>query len=141
LKIRKATLADADSLFTLQANYEKEEVMPPGAQFDPAVCRKTVEHLITQGMLLTAEFKGCLVGKININAQSWNYLQIGGVYVLPECRSLGIAQTMTASLIRELSALNKQFTLYVKKTNLPALRLYDKLGFVKIEDYRISYYE
>lgn len=140
LKIRKATKADSESLFLLQANYEQEEVLPPGAQFDPAVCRKTLERLIAEDMLLTAEFKGRLVGKVNINAQSWNCLQIGGVYVLPEYRSRGIARAMTASLIRELSPLNKQFTLYVKKSNLPALRVYDKLGFVKIEDYRISYY-
>jgi len=140
LTIRKATLADTDALFVLQANYEQEEVMPPGVQFDPAICRKTLERLIAEDMFLTAEFKGRLAGKVNINAQSWNWLQIGGVYVLPEYRSLGIAQAMTASLIRELSPLNKQFILYVKKTNLPALRVYDKLGFARIEDYRLSYY-
>jgi ribosomal protein S18 acetylase RimI-like enzyme len=140
LKVRKATMADAGELFVLQANYEKEEVMPPGAQFDPALCRKTVEHIIEENMLLTAEYKGRLVGKVNINAQSWNYLQIGGVYVLPEYRGLGIAQAMTAALVRELSPFNKLFTLYVKKANLPALRVYDKLGFVIIEDYRISYF-
>ncbi|MDR2702238.1 MAG: GNAT family N-acetyltransferase [Spirochaetaceae bacterium] len=140
LLIRKPEIADASALFPLQAGYEKEEVLPCGAQFDPTACRKGVEYLIAGGMVLTAELKGRLVGKVNINAQSYSCLQIGGVYVLPEYRSLGIAQAMTAALIRELAPLGKRFTLFVKKANAPARRLYDKLGFVKTGDYRISYY-
>jgi ribosomal protein S18 acetylase RimI-like enzyme len=140
LLIRKPKTADTGALFPLQAGYEKEEVLPRGAQFDPAVCRKGIEYLIAGGMILTAELKGHLVGKININAQSHSCLQIGGVYVLPEYRSLGIAQAMTAALIRELTPLGKRFTLFVKKANAPARRVYDKLGFVKSGDYRISYY-
>jgi len=115
-------------------------VLPSGARFDPATCRKGVEHLIAGGMVLVAELKGRLIGKVNINAQSYTCLQIGGVYVLPEFRSLGIAQTMTAALIQEFAPLGKRFTLFVKKANAPALRAYEKLGFEKIEDYRISYY-
>jgi len=138
--IRKPEIADTDALFPLQAGYEKEEVLPYGAQFDPIVCRKGLTHLIAGGMVLTAELKGCLVGKVNINAQSYTCLQIGGVYVLPEYRSLGIAQAMIAALIRELTPLGKRFTLFVKKVNAPARRVYEKLGFERIEDYRISYF-
>jgi GNAT superfamily N-acetyltransferase len=140
LLIRRPETADTNALFPLQAGYEKEEVLPCGAQFDPAACRKGVEYLIAGGMILTAELKGHLVGKVNINAQSYTYLQIGGVYVLPEYRSLGIAQAMTAALIREFTPLGKRFALFVKKSNAPAIRVYDKLGFVKNGDYRISYY-
>ncbi|GHV84933.1 hypothetical protein AGMMS50230_05410 [Spirochaetia bacterium] len=140
LIIRKSEPEDINGLFPLQAAYEKEEVLPPGAEFNPAVCLKGLEYLVAGNKTLTAELDGMLVGKININAQSFNRFQIGGVYVLPEFRNLGIARIMTVSLIRELSSRKKDFTLFVKKANAPARKVYDKIGFAKIGDYRINYY-
>jgi len=140
LTIRKATMADAGALFPLQAGYEQEEVLPHGAQFEPAVCLKGLEFLIAQNMLLMAELDGRPVGKANINAESFNCLQIGGVYVHPEFRSRGIAQALTTALIHAFAPKKQHFTLFVKKTNIPARRVYDKLGFVKTGGYRITYY-
>ena len=140
LLIRKAEASDLNQLLPLQAGYEKEEVLPKGAEFNPAACCRTVESLITEDLVLTAELKGKLVGKININAKSYNRFQIGGVYVLPEYRSTGIARAMTAALIREYTPFINHFILFVKKTNIPARKVYDKLGFTVIEDYRISYF-
>ena len=140
LLIRRPEAADADALFPLQAGYETEEVLPPGSMFNPAACRKTIEFLITEKTILTAELEGRLVGKININALSFSLFQIGGVYVLPEYRNLGIAHAMTHALIEEMAFYKKDFTLFVKKKNTPARRVYDSLGFVKISDYRISYF-
>jgi len=140
LIIRKPTISDINALFPLQAGYEQEEVLPKGAEFEPAVCLKGLEYLIAQNTLLMAELEGRPVGKVNINAQSYNCLQIGGVYVRPEFRSLGIAQALTTALVQNFAAQKQHFTLFVKKTNIPARRVYDKLGFEKIGDYRISYY-
>jgi len=141
LVVRRAAMRDAGALFPLQAGYETEEVLPVGAAFNPAACRKVLESLIADNLIFTAELNGCLVGKININARSFNRLQIGGVYVQPEYRRQGIALAMTAGLIRELAPQKKGFTLFVKKANIPARKVYDRLGFEKIGDYRISYYE
>ena len=140
LTVRKAEYADIDELFPLQAAYEKEEVLPKGAEFNPALCRRVLESLIASNMVITAEIGGRLVGKININAQSYNRFQIGGNYVLPEYRSRGIARAMTAALIREFSPQKNHFTLFVKKINIPARKVYDNLGFKKIADYRITYF-
>jgi ribosomal protein S18 acetylase RimI-like enzyme len=141
LLVRKAEMSDADALFPLQAGYETEEVLPPGAKFNPASCRKIVESLILGGLIMTAELGGSLVGKININACSYNRFQIGGVYVQPEYRNMGIARAMTSSLIREYAPVKNYFTLFVKKKNIPARRVYDSLGFKRIADYRITYFE
>jgi predicted GNAT family acetyltransferase len=140
LVIRRAEPKDAAALYPLQAGYEQEEVLPEGTQFNPASCRRGLDRLIDGNMVLAAEMEGRLVGKININAQSYNCFQIGGVYVAPEYRRLGIAQAMTACLIREFLPQKKIFTLFVKKANVPARQVYDTLGFEKIADYRITYY-
>jgi ribosomal protein S18 acetylase RimI-like enzyme len=140
LIIRTPTTADLDALFPLQQGYEVEEVLPPGAVFNPPACRRGLELLLQEDMILAAELDGTLVGKININALSFTRFQIGGVYVLPDWRGLGIAKALTTALIRKLSSRNKDFTLFVKKTNLPARMAYDSIGFTKIGDYRINYY-
>jgi GNAT superfamily N-acetyltransferase len=140
LVIRRARESDTNELFPLQAGYEKEEVLPRGAEFNPASCRRILESLIAEDLMLVAELEGKLVGKININAASYNRFQIGGNYVLPEYRSRGIARAMTAALLREFYTQKKHFTLFVKKANTPARRVYDSLGFTVIGDYRISYF-
>jgi len=140
LAIRRAEMADAGALFPLQAGYEQEEVLPRGAAFNAESCRRGLERLLAGDMVLAAELEGRFVGKINVNARSLNFFQIGGVYVLPEYRRLGIARAMTAALVREFSALKGRFTLFVKKINAPALRVYESLGFTKTGDYRISYF-
>ena len=140
LMFRRAEMADTDALYPLQAAYETEEVLPQGAQLNPVHCRLGLERLITAQSVLAAQLDGKLVGKININAQSYTRFQIGGVYVLPEFRGLGIAQAMTAALIREFAPQKNRFTLFVKKGNIAAIRVYDKIGYKKIGDYRIAYY-
>ena len=141
LVIRRAETADIGELFPLQAAYEMEEVLPRGAEFNPASCRKTLETLIAEKTILAAELDGILVGKININARSFNRFQIGGVYVIPKYRRRGIARAMTAALIREFAPQKKYFSLFVKKTNIPARKVYNSLGFRITGDYRICYYK
>jgi GNAT superfamily N-acetyltransferase len=140
LVIRRPEAADIDGLFPLQHDYERQEVLPRGAVFNPAACRRSLELLVGEGTMLIAELEGRIAGKININAQSFTRLQIGGVYVLPGLRNLGIARAMTAALIRKYCPLKQNFSLFVKKTNAPARRVYHSTGFTKIADYRINYY-
>ena len=80
------------------------------------------------------------MGKINTNAASFTRVQIGGVYVLPEYRGLGIGRRMTAVFAGELQARGWGLTLFVKKNNPAAQKIYRSIGFEEAGDYRISYY-
>jgi predicted GNAT family acetyltransferase len=80
------------------------------------------------------------VGKINTNAASFARVQIGGVYVLPEYRGLGIGRRMTSVFAAELQAQGWGVTLFVKKSNPAAQKIYRRIGFDDAGDYRISYY-
>jgi predicted GNAT family acetyltransferase len=141
LRLRRPRASDMDALYLLQAGYEQEEVLPQGAVFNPAFCRKTLENLAAREHLLTAELDGRLVGKINTSALAFSQYQIGGVYVHPDYRSRGIALSMTAAFTAFLSGEGRGFTLFVKKGNLTAKAVYRKIGFSLAGDYRISYYE
>ncbi|MDR0878604.1 MAG: GNAT family N-acetyltransferase [Treponema sp.] len=140
LIIRQADVIDTDALFILQSGYEKEEVIPRDAEFNPAACRLTLQHILGNEQILAAEFDGRLVGKINTSMTSFTRKQIGGVYVHPDYRGLGIARRMTAEFVRILIARGWGTTLFVKKSNTQARAAYLSVGFKFLADYRISYY-
>jgi len=140
LILRTPRLVDLDAIAPLQAAYEKVEVLPSGSEFSPAASRLNLANIIAKGQIMCAEINGRMAGKININAVSFTRYQVGGVFVHPDFRGLGIARRMTAEFISPLIKSGKGITLFVKKTNFQARRLYSSLGFTAFGDYRISYY-
>jgi hypothetical protein len=140
LELRRPGLADIDALCPLQEGYEEEEVLPQGAVLNPAACRLALNKILSKEQSLIACLDNRIVGKINTNAVSFTRVQIGGVYVLPEYRGLGIGSRMTAVFAGNLAAQGWGVTLFVKKNNPAARKIYRKAGFVEAGDYRISYY-
>ncbi|MDR1301250.1 MAG: GNAT family N-acetyltransferase [Treponema sp.] len=140
LSFRYPKPADHEALFHLQAAYEQEEVLPPGGVFNPAACRMSLERIIAHEHLLLAQWKSQIVGKINTNAASFSRYQIGGVYVHPDYRGVGIASAMGTAFVRDLLSTGRGLTLFVKKQNHTARKVYLRIGFRVLEDYRISYY-
>ncbi|MDR2160415.1 MAG: GNAT family N-acetyltransferase, partial [Treponema sp.] len=97
-------------------------------------------RILADEQILAAELDGRIVGKINTNAGSFTRRQIGGVYVHPGCRALGIGRRMTAEFTRRLIRQGWGVSLFVKKRNRAARKIYLALGFETVGDYRISYY-
>ena len=140
LVFKVPNLNDLDALAPLQAAYEKEEVLPKGSVFSYAASRMNTANIITGKRILCAELDGRLIGKININAVSYTRFQVGGVYVHPDFRNMGIGQRMAAAFIESFINECTGVTLFVKKSNIAACRLYAGLGFTVSGDYRITYY-
>ncbi|GHU62708.1 hypothetical protein FACS189445_5830 [Spirochaetia bacterium] len=140
LVLRKPGFTDLETMLPLQAGYEKEEVLPNDAVFNPASCRLNLSTILAREQSLIACLGDRIVGKINTNAASFTRIQIGGVYVLPEYRGLGIGRRMTAAFVGELMKQGRELTLFVKKNNPAARSIYAGAGFSVIADYRISYY-
>ena len=140
LAIRKPEPTDMDALAALHAAYEQEEVMTLASEFNTAVSRLNTLRIFSREQMLVAELGGQLVGKINTNAASFARFQIGGVYVHPHYRGLGIARRMAGEFVAGLVAQGRGISLFVKKSNTYARRVYQRLGFEISGDYRISYY-
>jgi predicted GNAT family acetyltransferase len=140
LILRRPDVLDMEELFPLQAAYEQEEVLPRDAEFNPTACRLNLEHILSREQILAAWLNGRIVGKINTNARSFSRFQIGGVYVHPDYRGLGIAARMTAAFAGELLTQGMGLSLFVKKRNTAARRTYQKTGFTVVGEYRICYY-
>jgi ribosomal protein S18 acetylase RimI-like enzyme len=140
LIIRLPAEGDTDEIFRLQAAYEQEEVLPRNGVFNPAASRLNLEHVLAHEQVLVAELDGTIVGKINTNGRSFTRSQIGGVFVRPGCRGMGIGLKMAAAFFKILILGGSGATLFVKKRNAAAVGLYRRLGFSILGDYRISYY-
>jgi len=133
-------MTDLDAIAPLQAAYEQEEVIPSGSVFSPAASRINTARIIANGSILAAKLNGRFIAKINVSAVSFTRYQIGGVYVHPGFRGLGIAGRMASVFISSLIEEGRGVTLFVKKNNTAARRLYLKMGFTIRNDYRITYY-
>lgn len=140
LILRRPTMLDIDELFHLQAAYLKEEMLREGDIFNPAVCRLLLEKIMANELILVACLNGRILGKINTNAVGFSRYQVGGVYVLPEYRNLGIASRLTAAFVEDIIYGGKGVNLFVKKENRAARSMYMRVGFNVIADYRISYF-
>jgi ribosomal protein S18 acetylase RimI-like enzyme len=140
LVIRKPQASDMNALAALQAAYEQEEVLPFTSEFNAAASRMNTERIFSKEHMLVAEFNGDLIGKINTNAVTYTRYQIGGVYVHPDYRGLGIARRMSGEFVSSLIAQGRGISLFVKKSNSAARRVYQRIGFEILGDYRINYY-
>ena len=56
---------------------------------------------------------------------------VRGVYTAPSLRSRGLATSACSALVEELISLGKEAVLWVAKANLPAIKVYEKIGFKK----------
>jgi ribosomal protein S18 acetylase RimI-like enzyme len=140
LQLRPPGAADIDELLRLQAAYEQEEVLPGGAEFNAAACRANLNHLLKHERMLVACLGSHIVAKINTSAASFTRRQIGGVYVRPDCRGMGIAVRMAAAFFRDIIDEGYGITLFVKKRNAAARAVYRRTGLTVQGSYRISYY-
>lgn len=137
---RPATASDLDSLYPLAAAYEKSEVMTPIHVFDPSACRNSQARSLSMHLVYVAIVRGRIVARAQTNARGWSTDQIGGVYVEPEYRGLGLGRGVVCALISDIASSNRRISLFVKKSNVVAQSLYKNIGFSRVTDYRVSYF-
>jgi len=140
LRIRRADPYDADALFPLQRGYELEEVVISPAHYNDAQCMRLLRNALRDELVFVAELDGVPVAKAATNARGFAVDQIGGVYTSPEHRGKGFGSIVVEALLRAVFKEKSSACLFVKKRNRPALAVYERLGFIPVTDYAISYY-
>jgi predicted GNAT family acetyltransferase len=141
LTLRAARESDYKALVEMQVSYEMEEVAINLKRYRPELARLSLAHIFAQEDMLVAEYEGQLVGKINTNARSFTRRQLGGIYVKPSFRRMGIASSMIGAMVEMLIQNQTAISLYVRKSNTPAQLVYKHAGFRTVADYRITYVE
>ena len=140
-KIIKCTKNEADALMHLQLSYISEEVLPSWKAVMPSSERINLDKSLDSQIVFALEKNNELVSKVQTNAITKNFIQIGGVYTQKEERKNGYAGILINKLLEYSHEQKKAAVLYVRKENLAALSLYQKEGFSPSGEYSIFYYK
>ena len=120
---------DAPLLLPLQIQYEIEEI---GASRDQIEDRKVLSVLtkkIRRGEISALYHGNIPVAIAGVNARFESCCQIGSVYVLPEFRGKGYGKAIVSYHVGRLLKRYDRIVLFVHETNIPALHIYERLGF------------
>lgn len=137
---RNAGPEDLESLLPLARAYEMEEVATPMHPFDEAVCRANQARALARYRVRVLETGGTVVARAQTNAVGYQREQLGGIIVLRELRGRGYGRLVVTELAAAIVAEGKGLSLFVKKGNIVARRLYESLGFRFSGDFRVDYF-
>lgn len=137
----KVSAADTAKLLPLQTAYEKEEILRPGEFIPDKISRLFLERSLKTEIIFGVKSKDGFLAKAGTNAQGFFWNQIGGVYVMPEYRRLGIGTALIKTLLNYICVTeNKNAALFVKKKNIAALKTYFKAGFTETCGFKIVHF-
>lgn len=137
---RRATIDDLEELSVLAGLYDREEVLTYLHRFDPAASKAGQLRSLKTQVVYLVRWKGRVIARAQTNARAWTRDQLGGIYVLPEFRGLGVGRAVVQALIEDRLAEGRGLCLFVKEANAPALGLYRSLGFTHESPYRVDYF-
>jgi ribosomal protein S18 acetylase RimI-like enzyme len=142
--LRPATPNDEDFLFRVYASTRREEIAlcawPPAQQaaflamqFQSRRCAYTSEYPGAERSIILI---GTLAVGSTIVSRSDLELRVIDIALLPEYRNQGIGAQLLGEFIYESAGLKMPVRLSVLKGN-PAIRLYERLGFVLTADSQV----
>lgn len=140
IEFARCTVEDTERLLPLQESYEKEEVAPPGDPVDREATRINLRLNLGKQRIFMALDGDRAIAKAGTNALGLAWVQLGGVFTEPEWRGRGIASALVRHIARLETEAGKNIALFVKLTNEPARRAYDRSGFKPDTFFRISYW-
>ena len=138
--VKDCNLSDADLLMPLQVAYIKEEVIPAGMEIYLPGQRKNLENALKNQRVIVACKDGKYIAKAQSNAIGQNFVQLGGVFTLPEFRKKGLAKLLVSNLVKAFLEEKKKTVLFVKNDNEAAKALYLSLNFTPLCSYKICYF-
>ena len=140
LIVENAGTEEIEKIFILQEGFEKEEVVIEGHNFDRDLSFARFENFVEENAVYVGKIKNIPLCKLTVNAMGKNYALLAGIYTLPKYRKHGLAKAIVNSVTQKLLLADKKSVLFVKKSNIPAIKVYTDTGFKRFCDYRILYY-
>ncbi|MEA2840973.1 MAG: hypothetical protein QOF41_2303 [Methylobacteriaceae bacterium] len=141
LSFRRVGACDEPFLFRVYASTRTEELAPLGwseeekAEFLGKQARAQHSEYrlrFADADFLVIEQGGADIGRLYLERRERTH-HIVDIALLPEWRGKGLGQALLGDLLDEAGRAGKAVSIHVEKFN-PAMRLYQRLGFEKIED-------
>jgi len=110
----------------------REEVGIDPLDRDAAGYRERVRELVEQKRSVIRVVDGAIAAKCEYSAVTNETVQLMGVWTDPRFRRRGYARSLLREVCGHCARKGKTVTLFVNDFNLPAIALYEDLGFQRI---------
>jgi RimJ/RimL family protein N-acetyltransferase len=134
--LRPARLAEAHTVARLASAMSFEEIMLDPYKDYPASYLRLIEQRIKLQRYWVLEEDGQIKFQVHLNGVTPFAGQVTGVYTPPPFRHQGYAARGMGEFCRQVLTRLPRLCLFVNDFNLPAIRLYEKLGFKPAMEYR-----
>ncbi|GAC1428562.1 MAG: hypothetical protein NVSMB68_00620 [Thermoanaerobaculia bacterium] len=131
-KARFARVEDLEQLVPACAAMHKEEVGIDPMERDAAGYRERIRELIDRRRAVVRVIGDVIASKCEFSAVSDDSVQLMGVWTHPQFRRRGLSRTTLREVCGHLFRRGKNVTLFVNDFNLPAIGLYESIGFQRI---------
>lgn len=131
-RARFATMRDLDSLVPACAAMHKEEVGIDPLERDAVGYRERIRELVERRRAVIRVEDGVIASKCEFSAVTDDAVQLMGVWTHPQFRRKGLSRATLTEVCGHLFRKGKNVTLFVNDFNLPAISLYEKMGFQRI---------
>jgi len=146
VSLRPITPEDEPFLYRVYAGTREDELAPLGwdeTQKEAFLRMQfNAQHVFYQQRFPAADFDIILatdkpVGRLYVDRRD-DEIRIVDIALLPEHRNTGIGGALIRDLLTEAAAARKPVRIHVERFN-PALRLYERLGFIQVGDNGVHY--
>ncbi|OHD18629.1 MAG: hypothetical protein A2086_16995 [Spirochaetes bacterium GWD1_27_9] len=130
-------------LKNLQYLYHKEEVYNDDSFYPYDAEMESFKTLLDVRLNYAVfDAKNKAISKANVNGESPNFFQIGGIYTLKQYRNMGFSKFCLTNLFLDsfYNFFKKGILLFVKKENIPAITVYQQLGFEILFESTLVYF-
>jgi predicted GNAT family acetyltransferase len=134
--LRAATLDDLDLLVPACAASHYEELGVDPLRRDPDGFRWRTRSQIEEGRSWLWEVDGVIRFKAEASAWTPSAVQLQQVWVDPPARRQGYGAWALRDLLCLLLVRTPVVTLFVRRENTPAIRLYESIGMRRVLNYR-----
>lgn len=140
-ELRRARLAEWKKVALAGSAMEREDLGIDPAAEDPELHAASVKERLRDGRTWVVERQGEIVFQINVGTSTPWGCQVGGTWVPPDHRGQGLATSGMARITQQLLDDHPFVSLHVNEANLPAVRVYEKVGYRRAAPYRLAILE
>ncbi|TVQ91042.1 MAG: GNAT family N-acetyltransferase [Deltaproteobacteria bacterium] len=135
--IRRARPEEWPTLAEYARSMELEDLGRDPCSVDPELHARVVKERIGAGKTWVLDHAGEIGFTVNVGTQTATGCQVGGTYVPPHLRGRGLATLGMRALTRRLLREHSLVTLHVNEQNRPAVRCYERAGYLRGAAFRI----
>lgn len=129
---RFSTLRDLEQLVPACAAMHKEEVGIDPLERDAGGYGERIRELVEKKRSIVLTVNGQLASKCEFSAVTATAVQLMGVWTHPSFRRQGLSLQLLRETCGHLARRSRTVTLFVNDFNVPAIALYESLGFHRI---------